>query len=133
MSKCLKRVNYRLIVISIITILSAKNGLIFGQCNFEWGTANSGMNNYILAMTVYKGELIAGGAFTQADGGNAKYIARWNGAAWQPLGSGTNGIVSALTVYNGDLIVGGNFSMAGGVFTNKVARWNGNTGSSIGS
>ena len=66
------------------------------------------------ALTVYNGELIAGGRFTTAGGVTCNYIARWNGATWQPLGAGMNGDVYALTVYNGELIAGGYFTTAGG-------------------
>ena len=47
----------------------------------------------VSALTVYNGELIAGGDFTTAGGTRASYIARWNGATWQPLGSGMNDAV----------------------------------------
>jgi hypothetical protein len=55
----------------------------------------------------------------------APYIARWNGATWQPLGSGLNGSVLALIAYRDGLIAGGNFSIAGGVPANHIALWNG--------
>jgi hypothetical protein len=79
------------------------------------------------ALTVYNGELIAGGWFTTAGGVAANGIARWNGSTWQPLGSGVNGTVLALAVHNGNLIVGGAFSMAGGVTAYSIATWNGAT------
>jgi peptidoglycan hydrolase-like amidase len=79
------------------------------------------------ALTVYNGELIAGGEFTYAGGVTCNGIARWNGSQWQPLGTGMNGSLRcrALTVYNGELIAGGWFTTAGGVTCNYIARWNG--------
>jgi hypothetical protein len=37
----------------------------------------TGMNNWIAAFTVYGGELVAGGAFTMAEGSTVNRIARW--------------------------------------------------------
>ena len=83
------------------------------------------MNHWVHALTVYNGELIAGGEFTNAGGVPANYIAKWNGISWSPLGSGTNAEVDALTVFNGELIAGGRFTNAGGVDVNFIAKWNG--------
>jgi len=95
-----------------------------------WEPLGSGMGSpYGLErvddLTVYNGELIAGGYFTTAGGVECACIARWNGVAWHPLGSGMDLPVGALTVYNGELIAGGSFSTAGGASANHVARWNG--------
>ena len=38
------------------------------------------MNGGVSALTVYNGELIAGGDFTTAGGVTCNYIARWNGS-----------------------------------------------------
>jgi hypothetical protein len=85
------------------------------------------------ALTVYNGELIAGGDFNIAGGNPANSIARWNCNAWQPLGSGTDGGgISALTVFNGELIAGGSFTTAGGVTCHHIARWNGATWQPLG-
>lgn len=87
------------------------------------------------ALTVYNGDLIAGGDFVTAGGQDVNYIARWDGSAWYPLTSGgqsgvgpitlTNTRVRALTVYDGDLIVGGRFNTAGGQTVNNIASWDG--------
>ena len=74
-------------------------------------------------MTVFNGELIAGGQFDRAGGMVAKHIAYWNGSTWHALADGMNGGVWALTVYNGELIAGGLFGRAGGVEANYIARW----------
>jgi hypothetical protein len=81
------------------------------------------MNSYVYALTVYDGQLIAGGYFTTAGDVNASAIARWDGTNWQPLGSGMNRYVYALTVYNGELIAGGDFTTAGGKASAYWARW----------
>ncbi|MFH1748250.1 MAG: hypothetical protein ABIG44_14545, partial [Planctomycetota bacterium] len=86
---------------------------------------------YVLALTVYNGELIAGGYFTTAGGVSANCIAKWNGTSWAPLGtgmaefpgSGFSPAVGALAVYNGALIAVGNFAVAGDVTANHIAKW----------
>jgi hypothetical protein len=83
------------------------------------------MNGQVRALTVYEGELIAGGDFTLASGAPCNRVARWDGSAWQPLGSGTDGRVEALCVYNGELIAGGQFMTASGETCHGIARWDG--------
>lgn len=95
------------------------------------GSGLVGLPQYsaVYALTVYNGQLIAGGTFTTAGGSAIPGVARWNGSTWQPLGTGLNPAespyVSALAVYNGELIVAGSFITAGGVTVNRIARWNG--------
>ena len=73
-----------------------------------------GMNSDVVTLTIYNGDLVAGGAFTNAGGIDANHIARWDGITWQPFGSGINGVVYSLTVYDGELIAGGAFKIANG-------------------
>jgi hypothetical protein len=91
------------------------------------------MNNVVNVLTIYNGELIAGGYFTTAGGNAASYIARWDGATWQALGSGMNNVVNVLTIYNGELIAGGEFWTAGGNPVGRIARWNGSIWQALGS
>ena len=99
------------------------------------GTAGGSYHGSVDALTVYSGELIAGGTFTTAGGVTSNHVARWNGSTWEALGSGMDlySRVYALTVYNGELIAGGDFTTAGGVPCNHVARWNGSTWQALGS
>lgn len=95
-----------------------------------WSPIGSGMLGGlgVASVTVYNGELIAGGNFTSAGFTPANRIARWNGSSWSALGSGVSGeqnFVQALEVFNGNLWVGGNFLTAGGQTANYVCRWNG--------
>ena len=85
----------------------------------------SGTDGQVDTLTVYNGDLIAGGYFTIAGGVECNCIARWDGAAWHPLGSGMNMPVRALMVHANALIAGGQFSVAGGEVCNRIARWNG--------
>jgi trimeric autotransporter adhesin len=85
------------------------------------------------ALTVFSGELVAGGIMNGAGGIPVSAIARWNGATWQALGTGMNGKVVALTVHGGDLVAGGAFTWAPGVASaSHVVRWNGSSWTSLG-
>lgn len=104
----------------------------------SWQSLGTGPNNGTnatgpRALTVYNGELIAGGLFTSAGGQSASNIARWSATGWQPLGSGTDAVVYALTVFNGELIAGGDFATAGGQSVSRIARWNGASWQPLGS
>jgi hypothetical protein len=105
----------------------------------NWLNLGSGMNRYdrnknaaIYALTVYNGELYAGGDIDSAGGQHVNYIAKWNGSSWAPVGFGTNGIVQAMVVYNGELYVGGFFTSAGGNPVNNIAKWNGTSWATVG-
>jgi hypothetical protein len=89
----------------------------------------------VRCLTVYNGDLIAGGYFDSAGAVFARGIARWNGTAWSSIGNmgGVNPYVEALSVYNSELIAGGTFSTAGGVPATGIARWNGSVWQSLGS
>jgi len=91
------------------------------------------MDESVQALTIYNGDLIAGGDFTTAGGQGANFIARWDGASWLPVGTGMDASVSALTVFNGELVAGGEFITAGGVSANFIARWDGSTWHPLGS
>jgi hypothetical protein len=85
---------------------------------------------HVYSLTVWNGNLIAGGFITTAGGQTVNHITRWDGSAWHPFTSpcgqiGVNGEVRALTVWSGDLIVGGWFTTAGDQTVNRIARWDG--------
>ncbi|HYN92322.1 MAG TPA: hypothetical protein VES42_00530 [Pilimelia sp.] len=93
--------------------------------------SGAGLNGEARDLTVYNGQLIAGGFFTGAGGVPVNHVAAWDGTRWSalagPTGTGTSGDVYALTVHQGQLIVGGFFATAGGVPVRNIARWNGAT------
>jgi hypothetical protein len=105
-----------------------------------WSSVGGGVSGDTLVrvyrLTVFSGELIAGGLFTAAGGIPANNIARWNGSIWQPLGSGasngTDGYVDAVIVYGNELIVAGGFTSAGGTSANNIARWDGSSWQTLG-
>lgn len=91
-----------------------------------WSPVGSGgMDDWVYASTVYNGDLIVGGKFSNAGGVSASHIARWDGTVWHALGLGVNGKVNALIVHNGLLYVGGEFTQAGGQVMNYIAIWDG--------
>ncbi len=91
------------------------------------------------ALTVWRGQLIAGGFFDTTTGpGN--HIAAFDGNTWNPLGAGIGGTVWALTAWDPDgpgpqeelLVAGGTFGMAGGLPASCIAAWDGNAWSALG-
>jgi hypothetical protein len=79
----------------------------------------------IYALTVFDGQLIAGGDIRASADQPLAHIARWDGTAWLPLADGLNGVVRALSVHQGELIAAGTFTAAGEVVAHGIARWNG--------
>jgi hypothetical protein len=105
------------------------------------GTGSSnGVNSAVYALAVVGNEVVVGGDFTQAGGGSAICVARFNTQTntWSSLGTGSSngvfGSVLALAVVGNEVFVGGGFTSAGGVSANRVARFNTqtNTWSSLG-
>ncbi len=96
------------------------------------GQANSDIHSLI----EYKGDLYAGGDFTNMDGVPCNGIARWDGTSWHPCGTGVTvsggASVDALGVYNGKLYVGGYFEFAGGIPAWNLAAWDSTNWQSIG-
>jgi hypothetical protein len=140
---------------SMVFVLTVYNGELIAGGNFttaggvaasniarwdgsSWHPLGSGMTGgedytYVYALTVYNGELIAGGWFTTAGNVNSQGIARWDGSSWHQLCGGMNYPVWALTVYNGELIVGGGFTTVGGISANNIACWDSSSWQPLGS
>lgn len=91
----------------------------------NWGSLSTGMNNDVYALTVYNGQLVAGGKFTTAGGISAPYIAEWNGSGWASIAPSVDDNVYALSSINGQLVVGGSFHFANNLYASRVASWNG--------
>lgn len=83
---------------------------------------------YVLALDVYNGKLIAGGYFTHSGGVQTNGIAQWDGTSWSSFGSGLfmpGNVCGSHTFcnYAQSLIVGGLFNSAGSVSnTNHLAK-----------
>lgn len=106
----------------------------------NWSSLGSGMSGdsdislEVLALVFdKKGDLYAGGNFTNAGGVTVNYIAKWDGSKWSSLGKGLDGFVKALAVdESGNIYAGGCFKKAGDITVNGLAKWDGNKWSSIG-
>jgi hypothetical protein len=61
-------------------------------------------------------------AFTNAGGGAANCIAKWDWSSWTAPGSGLDNRVLALAASGSDLYAGGAFTMAGGKVSAYIAR-----------
>jgi hypothetical protein len=86
------------------------------------------MNHGVYGLTVYDGDLIAGGSFTMADTVPANRIAAWDGLDWSPLGYGMDNDVWGVDLYGlptEDLIAGGEFVQAGDTLARHIAKWDG--------
>ena len=77
--------------------------------------------------------LYVGGSVSFISPNIANFVARWNGANWEPLGTGVDAPVTSLAAIDGNLYVGGTFTTAGGIRVNHIAKWDGATWSSLGS
>ena len=99
------------------------------------GSSGTGVNNEVWALTVYNGEIIAGGTFTRAGGVTVNRVARWDDTQWAslggPSGTGLDRLAYALAVYNDELIAGGDFAAAGGISVNRIGRWDGTQWASL--
>jgi hypothetical protein len=89
------------------------------------------MDGEVNALTVFNGDLIAGGGFAIAGGVTARNIAKWNGSSWTDIGIGVYGgggdNVSALTTLGTNLYAAGRFTTAGSVTSINIAGWNGSS------
>ncbi len=121
---------HKLVVLLLLSIFSFSTENLNAQ---GWSPLGAGTNNNVIALTVYDGELIAGGLFITAGGIAAKRIARWNGVAWDSLAHGISGPITSLAAYNGELFAAGTFTVAGSLPMKNIARWNGTVWDSLGS
>ncbi|MBF9222359.1 LamG-like jellyroll fold domain-containing protein [Hymenobacter ruricola] len=110
---------------------------------------NNGVSAPVYALAVRGTDLYVGGQFgatyTPAGQQLLRFVARWDGTAWNGLGNGAaatstnngvNNIVYALAASATDLYVGGNFTTAnttaGGQALTRVARWDGTAWKGLG-
>ncbi|MBD3337244.1 MAG: hypothetical protein GF355_17160 [Candidatus Eisenbacteria bacterium] len=93
-------------------------------------------NTWARALTIYNGDLIAGGDFYRSENDvHTRKVARWDGNQWQPLGPGLDlGQVYALGVYNEELYAGGSFEevYGGSFYVRHIARWDGEAWHTVG-
>ena len=119
--------NGELIVGGSFTTINSLNASCIAKWNGSiWTALGSGTSNTVNALTIFKGELIAGGRF-------ASYAACWKNSNWYPLGNGMDGPVYALSEYENELIAGGAFKAADGNIVNCIAKRVGDSWKALGS
>ena len=92
----------------------------------NWYPLGAGLNDQVLGLAFWNGNLYAAGDFSTAGGLPASGIARWNGSQWESLGATfTGGNPSRLQVYNGELYLSGGFTAVNGQPANSLARYDG--------
>jgi hypothetical protein len=77
----------------------------------------------VQSLTVYRGQLVAGGYFSTSGPDQVRFVGRWDGSDWQPLGTGVDGVVYSVAAKDNDLYVGGWFDQAGGLPSSRIACW----------
>ena len=111
-----------------ITLFLLMLGICLSSRSQSWSALISGVDAggiNSLCVDPISDLLYVGGAFQNASGTTAYYIASWNGNSWAAVGSGMNSYVFALEIYNGELYAGGSFNFAGGNPIAYLAKWNG--------
>jgi trimeric autotransporter adhesin len=98
-----------------------------------WAPLGDGLEGTVLALAVYRGQLVAGGQFV-ASGNDSTVLnlAAWDGSRWSVLGGGANNSVKALCADGGDLYAGGDFTVAGSDSIAWLARWDGTRWDALG-
>jgi hypothetical protein len=86
-------------------------------------TSAGGGEQGVHDLTIFQGDLVAGGAFDLAGTSYVHNVARWDGTAWEDLDVGVNGMTRALVAFGPDLIAGGLFDVAGRATVDGIARW----------
>lgn len=101
-----------------------------GERFHAYGTGLGGLFGSVLTVTLWNGDLVAGGAF-EVDGASTR-VARWNGTAWEALGGdGLDAIsVAALEPVGSALFAGGVFNI--GERSTHVAVFDGTSWSPLG-
>jgi hypothetical protein len=93
------------------------------------GFGSDAPNDAVYALFNRGGDLIVGGAFTEAGSTPAYRIATWDGETWSAIGEGFTGggtvNVRSLGEYGGDLIAGGYFRFSRSTEVDDIARWDG--------
>jgi hypothetical protein len=106
-----------------------------------WSDVGGGMGytgaTTVSTLTVYNGDLYAGGTFTTAGTVVVKHIAKWDGTIWSDVGGGAGSYtgattVSTLTVFGTALIAGGSMDSLGSTPVSNIGKWDGSSWSPLG-
>lgn len=90
------------------------------------GTGPALINGQIHEMKVHDDKLYVVGAFQEAGGVPARFIATWDGTDWCGLGGNFNNRLITLEFFKDTLYVAGNFfSVDGDTNVERIAKWTG--------
>jgi hypothetical protein len=81
--------------------------------------AGGSLDNVVLCLALFRGDLIAGGRFQQAGGTPANHLARWDGNQWHALAGGRTTPL-ALAVHADRLYAAGSFGAV-----SRIGVWDG--------
>lgn len=112
------------------------NGLAVWD-GFTWTPLDQGFNNDVLTCTIYNGDLIIGGDFTEANGVPISRVARWNTttSTFESMGTPASfdNDVRCMVEFDGDLYVGGDFSnVDGNAPSDGLVKWDAGTQTWVG-
>lgn len=91
-----------------------------------WHRVDGGVDQEVIALCPFQGDLWVGGNFNRAGELTTSYLARFDGETWHDVG-GASGRVECFTVHGGELIAGGVFSTIGGAAAHGLAAFDGAT------
>jgi len=97
-----------------------------------WEPIGAGFSDDVLSLTVWNGQLVAGGVFGNSGNTTTNRVALWDGTAWHGLADGLNTSPSALCVYGGDLIVGAVHFESNSTIARFITRWDGSAWHQLG-
>ncbi len=87
-----------------------------------WRPLGGGADGTVYALSVWNGQLVAGGVFSSP----APIVAAWNGTGWFGLGDGLDGTaVVALAPWGNRLVCGGDFTGSGTTALRRIALFDG--------
>jgi len=116
----------------VVTNIAAWNGGSWLPMGAGLGFYDSTANTGASAVTVYEGQLYAGGSFTNSGAAQVRGLAMWDGANWVEVGGGIAGGINALAADNTALYAAGKFTSAGTTAAANIVAWNGSTWSTLG-
>ena len=110
-------------------------GMDYGVAMWDgntWEPVGGTFNTAPRALTLFNGQPVAVGSFTQIGGVNVPNVVRWDGTSWMPLGPDLNGTVMAAEVHQGELYIAGGFTSSNGIPLAHVAKLTGQSWAPVG-
>ncbi|NBD95797.1 MAG: hypothetical protein GVY11_04890 [Gammaproteobacteria bacterium] len=116
---------------SVCGDVAANNVVAYDPAANQFEALGEGVNRAVYDLAVVGSDLYVGGAFFEAGGQSASYLARWDGSQWHAMGEFSSRIWTLLW-HDGILYAGGDFSEVDGTAASRVAQWDGTSWSALG-